>query len=183
MVDALVTTGEKMTENITENMTIGNRLKHIRTKKGLTLEKTAGLFQLTKSVLSRYETGGRTPDNEFLEAFGKHFQVNANWLLYNELPIFRETAGYTKDTTETFLELSKLLNLETGQDREMPQSLKASLEKLGESSPQNYITLLRYMHQYPEIRKKVFQFFYIVLKPVIDEADDDNPPGSEDNIS
>jgi len=152
---------------MTEIENIGSRIRLIRTKKNLTLEKVASYFNMTKSALSRYEIGERTIDPEFLEAFGKKFQVNANWLLYNELPIFRDAVGFKRDVTESFLELSTLLS-EPGK-KDIPESLRASLDRLGEPSAENYITLLAYMHENPDLRIKVFQNFYIFLKPTADQ--------------
>ena len=69
-------------------MTIGSRLKMIRKSNNLKLQQVGDIFDVTAQTLSRYENGVRTPDNDFLEAFGKHFKLSGNWLLYGESPIY-----------------------------------------------------------------------------------------------
>ena len=56
-------------------MTIGARLKYVRNRFEMSLESTASIFDITAQTLSRYENGRRSPDNEFLEQFGKHFNL------------------------------------------------------------------------------------------------------------
>jgi transcriptional regulator with XRE-family HTH domain len=150
-------------------MSIGARLKLIRKRFNLKQDQVAELFDIGAETLSRYENGKRTPDNEFLEAFGKYFKVSGDWLLYNEPPIFRESSQQKRDVTESFLELSALIRSKPLPKTELPDSFKVSLDKLGEDTPQNFVTMLAYMIKDPLLRQKMFQIFHIVLKPSSDE--------------
>jgi len=141
-------------------MTIGARLKAIRKAEKLKLIEVGKLFDITAQTLSRYENNQRTPDNDFLEAFGKHFNLSGNWLLYNESPIYR-TDEKERDIKESFLELSNLINYKDVIDIDMT-------EKITDNTPENFLLLIKYMLQYPIIRKGIFQFFYLLLKPMID---------------
>jgi transcriptional regulator with XRE-family HTH domain len=141
-------------------MTIGARLKAIRKAEKLKLIEVGKLFDITAQTLSRYENNQRTPDNDFLEAFGKHFNLSGNWLLYNEPPIYR-TDEKERDIKESFLELSNLINYKDVIDIDMT-------EKITDNTPENFLLLIKYMLQYPIIRKGIFQFFYLLLKPMID---------------
>ena len=150
-------------------MSIGSRLRIVRKQFNLRQEQVAEIFNIGADTLSRYENGKRTPDNEFLEAFGKHFKVSGDWLLYNEPPIFKESSTKKKDVTALFLELSALIESEVIPKAYLPDSFKTPLDKLGEKNPQNFVILLSYMLKDPVLRRKMFQIFHIVLKPAADE--------------
>jgi transcriptional regulator with XRE-family HTH domain len=152
--------------------TIGKRLKLVRKQNNLTQSKCAKIFFIEEHTLSRYETGNREPGIEFLENFGNYFQLNANWLLYNKPPIFKDIVDHKKNSLESFLELSTSLEQENQKKTEMPESLKSSLEKLGAGTPEQYITLLSYMLRDPILRQNVLHHFFIVLKPQADERID-----------
>jgi transcriptional regulator with XRE-family HTH domain len=145
-------------------MTIGSKLKLIRKKFQLKLEQTAAVFDITAQTLSRYENGKRTPDNEFLEAFGKHFNLSGNWLLYGEPPIFK-TGEAKKDIRESFIELSHLVTSQKVRDMRLEERVQTSLDQLTGGSPENFLLMLEYMLKYPGIRKNMLQFFYIFQKP------------------
>ena len=149
-------------------MTIGARLKLVRNKAKLNLEKTAALFDITAQTLSRYENMRRTPDNEFLEAFGKHFNLSGDWLLYGEPPIFK-AAEMDKDLKEVFVELSQLINSKKVPNIDIPDKLGAFMEKISEDTPENFLIMLEYMHKFASVRKNIFQFFYLFQKPMMDE--------------
>lgn len=149
-------------------MTIGERLKMIRKKNNLMLKEAGAIFDITAQTLSRYENGQRTPDNEFLEAFGKHFKLSGDWLLYNEPPVYR-SADLDRNLKESFLELAHLINTKEIHDIDIPEKLDFPIEKLTDDVPENFLLMLKYMLKYPVIRKGIFQVFYLFLKPLIDE--------------
>jgi transcriptional regulator with XRE-family HTH domain len=149
-------------------MTIGARLKLIRTKFKLSLEKTGVLFDVTAQTLSRYENGKRTPDNDFLESFGKHFKLSGDWLLYGAPPIFK-ASDLDKDVKEAFVELSSLLSTKGSHKDIIPEVLRVSMEKLTEDTPENFIMMLEYMLKDEAVRKDMFQFFHLFQKPPADK--------------
>jgi len=57
------------------------RLKKIREKRGFTQEKIANETGITRSVLSRYETGALEPNIETLGILADFYGVDLNWLL------------------------------------------------------------------------------------------------------
>ena len=153
---------------MTMTTTIGERLKMIRTRNNLKLKEAGAIFDITAQTLSRYENGQRTPDNEFLEYFGKHFNLSGDWLLYGEPPIYRAD-DLDRNVKESFLELSHLINSKDVPDIALPEKLDFSMEKITNDMPENFILLLKYMLKYPRVRKGIFQFFYFFQKPLIDE--------------
>lgn len=161
-------------------MDIGEKIKYIREKMKLTLkdlsrelEKAKPPCYIEPSSLSRYENGLRTPDNDFIKAFGTLFQVSGDWLLYDDPPIYKATRQ-EKDVNETFLTLTATLNTRKIKKNSLPSLVKIPLESLTEDTPENYLQLLEYMLKYPEIRADIFKFFHIFLKPRID-MDEKNP--------
>ena len=149
-------------------MTIGARLKLIRKKNNLKLQEAGAIFDITAQTLSRYENNQRTPDNDFLHAFGKHFNLSGDWLLYDEPPIYR-AADLDRNVKESFLELSHLIISKEVPGNDIPEKLDFNLQKITDDIPENYLLLLKYMMRNPIIRKGIFQFFYLFLKPLIDK--------------
>jgi transcriptional regulator with XRE-family HTH domain len=149
-------------------MTIGERLRLIRNKSEMTLKKTAAIFDITAQTLSRYENGDRTPDNDFLKSFGKHFNLYGDWLLYEEPPIFKK-AELKKCKEEVFLELSALIHSEKNHKSPCSEMTNISLDKHTRDTPNNYILMLEYMLKDAEVRKNMFQFFYLFQKPTADK--------------
>jgi len=60
---------------------VGDRLKRIRTHRGMTLTGVATATGISKSTLSRLETGGRRPTLELLLALSHTFQVPLDQLV------------------------------------------------------------------------------------------------------
>jgi transcriptional regulator with XRE-family HTH domain len=149
-------------------MTIGARLKLIRKKNKLKLQEAGEIFDITAQTLSRYENGQRTPDNDFLEAFGRNFKLSGDWLLYGEPPIYR-AADLDRDVKESFLELSHLIHSKEAPGIDIPKKLDITLQQLSDDIPENFLLLLKYMLKYPRVRQSIFQFFYLFQKPLIDE--------------
>jgi transcriptional regulator with XRE-family HTH domain len=148
-------------------MTIGERLRLIRKKNNMKLDETSVLFDVSVQTLSRYENDKRTPDNIFLEHFGKHFNVSGGWLLYGEPPIFKENI-LKKESRELFLELSASIGAEESGLPTESNAVDISLESIG-NSPDHILSMLKYMIRYPEVSKSMLQFFYLFQKPNADK--------------
>ncbi|WP_242328335.1 helix-turn-helix domain-containing protein [Enterococcus avium] len=56
------------------------RLKKLRSEKGMTLEELANLIGTTKTTLSRYENGERSPKLQLVGALANYFNVEMAWL-------------------------------------------------------------------------------------------------------
>lgn len=147
-------------------MNIGARLKMIRKTNNLKLQQVGDIFDVTAQTLSRYENGVRTPDNDFLEAFGKHFKLSGNWLLYGESPIYKGDVQ-EKDVKELLLELFHLLESKEVKDIDIDTDF--NLIKATDDIPENFLLMLKYMKKYDIIRKGILQFFYFFQKPLIDK--------------
>ena len=149
-------------------MTIGARLKLIRNEAKLSLEKAGAIFDITAQTLSRYENGVRTPDNDFLREFGKHFKLSGDWLLYDEPPM-RKATDMDKSIKVSFFELTHLINAKKAPDVPIPDTLGDFLGNITEDNPDNFILMFEYMLKYASVRKNMFQFFFLFQKPQIDE--------------
>jgi transcriptional regulator with XRE-family HTH domain len=140
--------------------TIGQRLKMIRKKENLRLREVGAICGITDQSLSRYERDQRSPENEFLKRFVTHFKINTDWLLFGTPPIYK-VSEKEKNVKKSFIELSEAIK-----SKDVPGIVpKESIDDL----PENYIVLIEYMLKYPIIRKGVFHFFYLLLKPMIDK--------------
>jgi transcriptional regulator with XRE-family HTH domain len=61
--------------------TFADRLRHLRKEKRITQEKLAEIFFITKSAVSKYETGINTPENKLLQDIADFFEVSVDYLL------------------------------------------------------------------------------------------------------
>ncbi len=155
-------------------MDIGARLKFIRSRLKLTLDQAAAMFTMTAQTLSRYENGKRTPDNEFLEAFGKKFNLSGDWLLYGEPPIER-IRGEEKKCEEIFLNLSRTIIRGNIDKSHLPDVIRVPIDKIIENTTENFLIMLEYMLKDDEVRKNMFQFFYFFQKPLSDKTKGNSP--------
>ena len=57
------------------------RLKELRTEKGLTLIQLSKATNLSKSAISAWEVGSRTPNAEAIITLAKYFNVSTDYLL------------------------------------------------------------------------------------------------------
>jgi transcriptional regulator with XRE-family HTH domain len=140
-------------------MTIGERLKMIRKKENLVLKEVGEICGITDQSLSRYERDKRYPESEFLKRFVTHFKLNTDWLLFRILPIYK-VDDKEKDVKKYFIEFSEMIK-----SKDVPG---IDPQKVIDDLPENYLVLNKYMLNYPIIRKGVFQFFFFLLKPIID---------------
>lgn len=61
--------------------TFAERLKELRKSKGMTQEKFAENFFITKSAVSKYENGINTPESKLLQNMADFFEVSTDYLL------------------------------------------------------------------------------------------------------
>ncbi len=69
---------------------IGRRIEKVRTHLGLNQVSFAKRLGTSQGVISNYEKGARAPSIKFLKNLREIFQVNINWLLTGEGPMFLE---------------------------------------------------------------------------------------------
>lgn len=68
-------------------MNLGNKLKSLRESKDFTMEELANKFNIlydvniSKSMISRWESGKTTPINTYLTFYAKYFNVTLDYLL------------------------------------------------------------------------------------------------------
>lgn len=70
-----------MQQSKTAVISFGERLREIRKEKGLTQEAFAQLLGTSKQVLSRYETGQRSPKISQVQEYAKKLGVSAEYLM------------------------------------------------------------------------------------------------------
>ena len=62
------------------NVTIGNRIKELRTSKNLTQEDIAKMVKESKATISNYEKGKVSPPIELLIKLAERYDVSIDWL-------------------------------------------------------------------------------------------------------
>lgn len=88
------------------------RLKELRTEKGITLEELAKKIGTTKTTLSRYENGERSPKLQLVGLLANYFQVDMSWLSgqsdqrnsFNILPIYTQLSPPRQQKVYDFAE-------------------------------------------------------------------------------
>lgn len=83
----------------------GNKLKTLRLQHNLTQNELAQKLDVTKSVISAYETGIRTPSYDILINIARIFKVTTDYLLGLEKKQEIDLSGLTDE------EIAALLNL------------------------------------------------------------------------
>lgn len=61
--------------------TFQDRIKQLRTEKGITQQDLSDKLGITKSILSKYENGHREPGREILNSLADFFDVSVDYLL------------------------------------------------------------------------------------------------------
>lgn len=87
----------------------GSRLKTLRIKNNFTQEQLATRLNLTKSVISAYETGLRMPSYETLAAISRLFKVSTDFLLGLERKQEIDLSGLTEEEITALLNLIKAM--------------------------------------------------------------------------
>ena len=91
---------------------IAGRMREVRKKHNLTQKEIAGVFKLSRSVYSRIEVNNYTPNLDHVIAFGKHYKVDLNWLVFGIKPGTLLATEYDDDyslSTEDPIERIKVL--------------------------------------------------------------------------
>jgi transcriptional regulator with XRE-family HTH domain len=143
---------------------IGHRMKEVRVAKGLKLFQAADIFGLTAQTLSRYERGEREPEISYIAKFIKHFEINANWLIFGIPP--RDLAEREK----------QIISYTIDEDLEESHNNNPGiidLNKITEDSLENYCLLINTLLNSNFARESMFRYFHIFIKPFLAEKDED----------
>lgn len=65
-------------------MTLGEKIKEIRKKFGLSQEQLAGLLNVSRQAITKWETDGEMPDISNLQELAKIFGITVDYLLNDE---------------------------------------------------------------------------------------------------
>lgn len=87
----------------------GNILKTLRLKEDMTQAQLAQKLQLTKSVISAYETGLRLPSYDVLIHISRIFNVSTDYLLGLERKQEIDLSGLSQDEVDALLNLIKAM--------------------------------------------------------------------------
>lgn len=99
--------------------TLGERIRELRTKKGLEQKELADILKVHKGTISNWENDKRNPDNEMLSKIADFFSVSVDYLLGRENPLSilrdyynsNETKGDSVNLKESlFFSDAKVLN-------------------------------------------------------------------------
>lgn len=92
--------------NINAKDNLGARLKAVRKRLGLSQIDIAEKMGITQHSFSNYENSKRFPDSRFLHNLREFYEVNLNWLISGDGPIFMK---YDKEKSKEIAELSAKL--------------------------------------------------------------------------
>ena len=87
----------------------GNRLKTLRLRENMTQAELAKKLDITKSVISAYETGLRLPSYDVLIHIAKIYKVSTDYLLGIENKQEIDLSGLSKEEIEALLNLIKAM--------------------------------------------------------------------------
>lgn len=80
-------------------MTLGQKLKEIRKKFGLSQEQLAEIMNVSRQAITKWENDGGIPDISNLQELSKVFDITVDYLLNddNQLPVLSMTKELDKD--------------------------------------------------------------------------------------
>jgi transcriptional regulator with XRE-family HTH domain len=84
---------------------LGNRLKSLRTKKGLTQLQVGNRIGVSKGVISSYELSNRTPPYDILIKLASLYNVSTDYLLGLENKRTVDISGLTDNQINTIMTL------------------------------------------------------------------------------
>ncbi len=87
----------------------GNILKTQRLKKGMTQKQLAQRLEVTKSVISAYETGLRLPSYDILIHIAKLFNVSTDFLLGVENKQDIDFSGLSQEEIDALMNLIRAM--------------------------------------------------------------------------
>lgn len=87
----------------------GNTLKTLRQKEKMTQAQLSQKLDLTKSVISAYETGLRLPSYDVLIHIAQIFNVSTDYLLGLEHPQEIDLSGLSSEEVNALLNLIKAM--------------------------------------------------------------------------
>ncbi len=87
----------------------GNRIKTLRKKSNYTQAQLAERLDVTKSVISAYETGLRMPSYDILITLARIFKVSTDYLLGVEQKEGIDLSGLTEAEINAILNLIKVM--------------------------------------------------------------------------
>lgn len=88
---------------------LSERLKQLRTEKGLTQEQAAKRICVTRSTLSAYENGTRYPSYDVLVSLAYLFGVSTDYLLCKEELRFLDVSGLNEQEVAVIANMVSLL--------------------------------------------------------------------------
>lgn len=68
-------------------MTLGEKITHLRKKRGLSQEELAITLNVSRQAVSKWETGEAKPDTDKVVALAEYFEVTTDWLLRDIAPL------------------------------------------------------------------------------------------------
>ncbi len=84
---------------------LGNRVKMLRTSKGLTQAELGKRLGITKSVISAYEMGTRYPSYSVLIKIAAFFSVTTDFLLGADMKSGIDISGLSEANTQLIMTL------------------------------------------------------------------------------
>ena len=76
---------------------MGEKIKKLRTSKGYTQQQLAERLNVTKSLISAYENGQRSPSYEVLIGISSIFKVSTDYLLGVDRGVYLDLSGLSNE--------------------------------------------------------------------------------------
>lgn len=89
-------------------MTLGEKIKKLRSEKGISQEELGRLMDVHYTHVSRYERNQSTPSMEALKKLAKVFKVSADYLLFDDVEKMAMGDIHDSDLLHQFQELDQL---------------------------------------------------------------------------
>ena len=130
--------------------TFGERLKELRSERGLTLSQMADKFHKTKASFSAYENDKRKPDMDLISDIADYFGVSVDYLL-GRSGMKNDPYGKVKDALEDDPEL-----MEFWDEMHKRDDIKLMFKQTKNMSPESVKSVVQFMKSVEDEHKKNF---------------------------
>lgn len=90
-------------------LTVGSRIGKLRKQSGYTQRELAERLQVTKAVISAYETGNRIPSCTMIVKLAALFNVSTDYLLWVSTGSFLDLSGLTMNERKCVINLVRVM--------------------------------------------------------------------------
>lgn len=134
---------------------LGERIRMVRTNKGLTQEGLADKLGVTPATINRYEKGHRVPDAIFINQLVIEMDCEVRWLLTGQGEMFERESSASLDNESEKLKI--LLDGMSGTKRDIAEKILQVLNQMPEEKGREVLTYSEEKQLFEEMKQQLIK--------------------------